>query len=165
MLKIRSNVFETNSSSTHSISINSIGNDFQYNEIPKNTDILIVDFTKNFEECGSNFTEWTKLNFLIYLICKVKECARDDGIDDVMNYSNKLLTILKKIIRKECHSNLIFDENYLFKHDDFFYFDCDEYLWTILDLDKYSSDDEIEEKLKDIIFNKNKYIKDDYKEW
>ena len=47
----------------------------------------------------------------------------------------------------------------------FFYFDCDEYLWTILDLDKYSSDDEIEEKLKDIIFNKNKYIKDDYKEW
>lgn len=48
MLKIRSNVFETNSSSTHSISINSIGNDFQYNEIPKNTDILIVDFTKKF---------------------------------------------------------------------------------------------------------------------
>ena len=68
MLKIRSNVFETNSSSTHSISINSIGNDFQYNEIPKNTDILIVDFTKNFEECGSNFTEWTKFNCLIDLI-------------------------------------------------------------------------------------------------
>lgn len=165
MLKIRSNVFETNSSSTHSISINSIGNDFQYNDIPRNTDILIIDFTKNFEKGGYNFTEWTKLNFLINLICEVKENARDDENDYIIDYSIKLLNILKSIIKKLCNSKLIFDENYLFKSNFLYFYDCEEYLWTILGLDEESSDDEIEEKLKDVIFNKNKYIKDDLNEW
>lgn len=42
MLKVRKNVFETNSSSTHSISIERyFKNDFKYINIPKNKNIYI----------------------------------------------------------------------------------------------------------------------------
>ena len=48
MIKVRKNVFETNSSSTHSITIeDSEHRNFEYVDIPKNKKIIIDDLDFN----------------------------------------------------------------------------------------------------------------------
>ena len=67
MIKVRKNVFETNSSSTHSISIeDSEHRNFEYVDIPKNETIIIDE--PDFNKYNNNETEWTKLNALIDFI-------------------------------------------------------------------------------------------------
>ncbi len=70
MIKVRKNVFETNSSSTHSITIEDYDEPrkktFQYTKIPHHIDIYIDD--TEFNEDGNNLTEWQKLNALIDFI-------------------------------------------------------------------------------------------------
>ena len=72
MIKIRSNVFETNSSSTHSISIdyNYKEKVFKHDKIPNNETIIIANDDVNFQfhSNGNNTTEWTKLNAIVNYI-------------------------------------------------------------------------------------------------
>ena len=72
MIKIRSNVFETNSSSTHSISIdyNYKEKVFKYDKLPNNETIVISNDDVNFQfhSNGNNTTEWTKLNAIVNYI-------------------------------------------------------------------------------------------------
>ena len=163
MLKIRSNVFETNSSSTHSISINSIGNDFQYNEIPKNTTIHLSDYENNCVIHGLNFTEWSKLNFLVFMALSFKYVAIDfDRKQEERDFIDKTLNLIQIIIKEECNSELTIEDI----TDDFASFYVHEgYFNTVFCVDYNINDDDFKKILKDIIFNKNKFIQDTYEEW
>lgn len=145
MIKVRKNVFETNSSSTHSITIEDYceprKKTFQYTKIPHHIDIYIDD--TEFNENGNNLTEWQKLNALIDFIVGFYS---DDDVD-----TNKpLFEIIKKVIKDKCDSNLDIDPFY----DHFAIYDdtCGNIL-EILHLNKNSTEDEIYNRFKEIIFN------------
>lgn len=146
MIKIRRNVFETNSSSTHSITIEDDYDDseriFKYTKIPHNIN-LCIDETE-FNADGDNLTEWQKLNALIDFVI-----GYYDGNDYYIDADKPLFKIIKNIIKDKCNSNLDIDsiENY--------YCICDEYGNTLnlLGLSDDSTEEEIYNRFKEIIFN------------
>ena len=142
MIKVRKNVFETNSSSTHSITIeDSEHRNFEYVDIPKNTKIIIDDL--DFNKYNNNETEWTKLNALIDFIVGFYS---DDDVD-----TNKpLFEIIKKVIKDKCDSNL---ELNLPEYYEYIFDDYDENSLRILGLSDDSTKDEIYNRFDEIIFN------------
>lgn len=110
MIKIRSNVFETNSSSTHSISINYNYEEksFKYDKIPNDETIVITNDDVNFQfrSSGNNTTEWTKLNAIINYILGYYWALGYFYFRKVLETENNHFTILKKIIKDKCNSTL-----------------------------------------------------------
>ena len=123
MIKVRKNVFETNSSSTHSISIERcFKNDFKYINIPKNKNIYINKPEFNMD--GDNITEWTKLNALIdFIIGYYDEIdifkGEDYNIVRKVDTEKPIFNIIKKIIKDECNSELTipFYDRYIYRTD------------------------------------------------
>lgn len=142
MIKVRKNVFETNSSSTHSITIeDSEHRNFEYVDIPKNKKIIIDDL--DFNKYNNNETEWTKLNALIDFIVGFYS---DDDVD-----TNKpLFEIIKKVIKDKCDSNL---ELNLPEYYEYIFDDYDENSLRLLGLSDDSTEDEMYNRFKEIIFN------------
>lgn len=142
MIKVRKNVFETNSSSTHSITIeDSEHRNFEYVDIPKNTKIIIDDL--DFNKYNNNETEWTKLNALIDFVIGF---YGDDDVD-----TNKpLFEIIKKVIKDKCDSNL---ELNLPEYYEYIFDDYDENSLRLLGLSDDSTEDEMYNRFKEIIFN------------
>ena len=149
MIKIRHNVFETNSSSTHSITIEDDYDDyertFQYVKIPHNTDIYIDEPEYNAD--GNNLTEWQKLNALIDFIIGYYDPYDDN--DDV-DTDKPLFSIIKNVIKDKCNSNL----NINLLNDHFAIYD-DNFgnILEVLDLNEDSTEEEIYNRFKEIIFN------------
>lgn len=144
MIKIRKNVFETNSSSTHSITIeddyDSSERIFKYTKIPHHTNIDIDEL--EFNEYGDNLTEWQKLNCLIDFIVGY--------YDDDCNTNKPLYNIIKNVIKDKCDSNLDID---LFYEHFAIYDDTCGNILEILYLNKDSTEEEIYNRFKEIIFN------------
>ena len=142
MIKVRKNVFETNSSSTHSITIeDSEHRNFEYVDIPKNKKIIIDDL--DFNKYNNNETEWTKLNALIDFVVGFYS---DDDVD-----TNKpLFEIIKKVIKDKCDSNL---ELNLPEYYEYIFDDYDENSLRLLGLSDDSTEDEMYNRFKEIIFN------------
>lgn len=161
MVKIRQNVFETNSSSTHSISF--CESTIKYLDIPRNTIIHLSDYKNNCVIHGLNFTEWSKLNFLVFMALSFKYVAIDfDRKQEELDFIDKTLNLIKIIVKEECNSELTI-ENIT---DDFASFYVHEgYFNTVFGVDYNINDDDFKTILKDIIFNKNKFIQDIYEEW
>ena len=149
MIKIRHNVFETNSSSTHSITIEDDYDDyertFQYVKIPHNTDIYIDEPEYNAD--GNNLTEWQKLNALIDFIIGYYD-PNDSDYD--VDTEKPLFSIIKNVIKDKRNSNL----NINLLNDHFAIYDdtCGNIL-EILHLNKDSTEEEIYNRFKEIIFN------------
>lgn len=145
MIKIRRNVFETNSSSTHSITLEEYyephNRTFQYTKIPHHTNIDIDD--TEFNEDGNNLTEWQKLNALIDFIAGYYS-------DDDLDTNKPLFQIIKNIIKDKCDSNL---ELNLPEYYNYIFDDYEENSLEILGLNEDSTEDEIYNKFTDIIFN------------
>lgn len=156
MLKIRKNVFETNSSSTHSISIERISNNnFKYINIPKNKNIYINKPEFNMD--GDNITEWTKLNALIDFIIgyyNETDIFKEENYNFVRKVDTEkpIFNIIKKIIKDECNSELTipFYDRYFYRTDN-----CGKNSLYILGLNNESTEQEIYDCFKDIIFNQD----------
>ena len=153
MIKVRKNVFENNSSSTHSITIeDSEHRNFEYVDIPKNETIIIDK--PDFYGYNNNETEWTKLNALIDFIIGYYDSKNKD-YDDYpvatdIDAKKPLFNIIKKIIKNERNSTLILDF-----HDDYFY-KTDKYngnSLSILGIYEGFSEEDIYNRLKRIIFD------------
>ena len=158
MIKIRRSVFETNSSSTHSISIdyNYKEKVSKYNKIPKNETIVISNDDVNFQfhSNGNNKTEWTKLNAIINYILGYYWSLRYFYFREILQKENNYFTILEKIIKDKCNSvvnyNLydlldiesITDSNY-------------GHSLVIFGLCEKSTEEEIYNCLKQLIFDEN----------
>ena len=156
MLKVRKNVFETNSSSTHSISIERcFKNDFKYINIPKNKNIYINKPEFNMD--GDNITEWTKLNALIDFIIgyyNETDIFKEENYNFVRKVDTEkpIFNIIKKIIKDECNSELTipFYDRYFYRTDN-----CEKNSLYILGLNDESTEQEIYDCFKDIIFNQD----------
>jgi hypothetical protein len=150
MIKIRRNVFETNSSSTHSITIeddyDNYERTFQYVKIPHNTDIYI-DEPAEYNADGNNLTEWQKLNALIDFIIGYYDPNDDDDNGDT---DKPLFSIIKNVIKDKCNSVLNID---LMRDHYAIYDDTYGNTLDILDLSEDSTEEEIYNRFKEIIFN------------
>jgi hypothetical protein len=154
MIKVRKNVFETNSSSTHSISIDRLSNNgFKYKDIPKNKDIYIDE--TEFDKCGINITEWTKLNALIdFVIGYYNETdifkEYNDNVTRKVDTEKPLFNIIKKLIKDECNSEITFGfyGRYRYQTDAY-----EKNSFMILFLDDDSTEENIYDRFKEIIFD------------
>ena len=108
MIKIRSNVFETNSSSTHSITIdfNYKEKVFKHDKLPNNETIVIANDDVNFQfhSNGNNTTEWTKLNAIVNYILGHYWALGYFYFCKILQTENNYFTILEKIIKDKSNS-------------------------------------------------------------
>lgn len=152
MIKIRKNVFETNSSSTHSICLCNLGKNAT-KEIPSNQTINIDD-DFSIDGDGYNISEWQKLCCIIDMIRYYKNGEEEDS-----NVSNKLFEGLKRLIKKERNSNLIIkdDVDYEYCDETDNYYGSDYGIFDMLTLDM-DDEDTILKAFKDVIFDPNTVV-------
>lgn len=186
MKLVRNNVFETNSSSTHSISICRYEKP-QENNIPRNyKDIYMVsefgDVGGSDETyaCDTHNTEVSKLRFLINMIASVYEDSelygnweyerKDDEIYK-KEYFRKLITQdlfvwLKEVVFEETRTEIEIEIplNNWFPYFEQTYTEYDS-IENMLDIEedengKYNKD-KFKARIKDIIFNSKVYIENE----
>lgn len=121
MIKIRSNIFETNSSSTHSLSIyHEENNEFTDNLIPKNSIIKINNCYNPYDEISSPMD---KLKALIEYIANYYDEYKYCFNKNRYLYGEEVLffVLLKNLIANEYNSELLYES------DDYSsYYDNDE---------------------------------------
>lgn len=186
MKLVRNNVFETNSSSTHSISICRYEKP-QENNIPRNyKDVYMVsefgDVGGSDETyaCDTHNTEVSKLRFLINMIASVYEDSelyenweyerRDDEIYK-KEYFRRLITQdlfvwLKEVVFEETGTEIEIEmpSNNWFPYFEQTYTEYDS-IENMLDIEedengKYNKD-KFKTRIKDIIFNSKVYIENE----
>lgn len=186
MKLVRNNVFETNSSSTHSISICRYEKP-QENNIPRNyKDIYMVsefgDVGGSDETyaCDTHNTEVSKLRFLINMIASVYEDSelygdwsyekKDDEVYK-KEYFRKLITQdlfvwLKEVVFEETGTEIEIEmpSNNWFPYFEQTYTEYDS-IENMLDIEedengKYNKD-KFKTRIKDIIFNSKVYIENE----
>ena len=186
MKLVRNNVFETNSSSTHSISICRYEKP-QENNIPKNykdvykvSEYGDVGGSDETYACDTHNTEVSKLRFLINMIASVYEDSelyenweyerRDDEIYK-KEYLRKLITQdlfvwLKEVIFEETGTEIEIEmpSNNWFPYFEQTYTEYDS-IENMLDIEedengKYNKD-KFKARIKDIIFNSKVYIENE----
>lgn len=162
MIKIRSNVFETNSSSTHSISIdyNYKEKVFKHDKIPNNETIIIANDDVNFQfhSNGNNTTEWTKLNAIVNYILGHYWALGYFYFCKILQTENNYFTILEKIIKDNCNSTLDYNIDDLLDIESITDSDYGHSL-VIFGLCEKSTEKEIYNCLKQLIFDENVAIK------
>ena len=165
MIKIRSNVFETNSSSTHSISIdyNYKEKVFKYDKLPNNETIVISNDDVNFQfhSNGNNTTEWTKLNAIVNYILGYYWSLRYSYFCEILRIENNHFTILEKIIKEECNSTLDYNISDLLDIESINDSNYGNSL-IIFGLCEKSTEKEIYNCLKQLIFDENVAINYEY---
>lgn len=158
MIKIRSNVFETNSSSTHSISIdyNYKEKVFKYDKLPNNETIVITNNDVNFQfhSNGNNTTEWTKLNAIVNYILGYYWALGYFYFREILQKENNHFTILEKIIKDKCNSILSYNIGDLLEIESMNDSTYGHSL-VIFGLDENSTEKEIYNCLKQLIFDEN----------
>ena len=186
MKKVRNNVFETNSSSTHSISICRYEKP-QENNIPRNykdvykvSEYGDVGGSDETYACDTHNTEVSKLRFLINMIASIYEDSklyeewefkrRDDEIYK-KEYFRKLITQdlfiwLKEVVFEETGTEIEIEmpSNNWFPYFEQTYTEYDS-IENMLDIEedengKYNKD-KFKNRIKDIIFNSKVYIENE----
>jgi len=159
MLKvIRRKVFETNSSSTHSISIYK-WTPTKESSIPLNTKIIIDGTISSQTEIKD---ELGKLNYIVAILASVEENRQDyekteATFEEVINSNH--FTWLKEVIKEKCNTDVIYQSD----NNCFPYFETtyDESISTenILECD-IDNKLEFKSRIKEIIFEENYVIED-----
>lgn len=158
MIKVRRNMFETNSSSTHSISIdyNYKEKVFKYDKLPNNETIVISNDDVNFQfnSNGNNATEWTKLNAIVNYILGYYWALGYFYFREILQKENNHFTILEKIIKDKCNSILSYNIGDLLEIESM---NDSTYVHSlvIFGLDENSTEKEIYNCLKQLIFDEN----------
>lgn len=152
MIKIRSNVFETNSSSTHSLSIyHEENNEFTDGLIPKNSIILIKDCYNPYND--EIKSPMDKLKSLIEYIGNYYNEYEYCNNRNRYLYGEEVLffVLLKNLILNEYHSELLYESDDYSSHYDNDKTDYDFSEFGIVDKNDY-----------DDIYNKFlKFLQDD----
>lgn len=158
MIKVRKNVFETNSSSMHSITIdyNYKEKVFKYDKLPNNETIVIANDDVNFQfhSNGNNTTEWTKLNAIVNYILGYYWALGYFYFREILQKENNHFTILEKIIKDKCNSILSYNIGDLLEIESMNDSTYGHSL-VIFGLDENSTEKEIYNCLKQLIFDEN----------
>lgn len=173
--QIRRGVFETNSSSTHSVSIYN-NSKIRFEDIPKNSEVVLDD---TYEYGTDIFDEVGKLNYVVTMLASIVEnrCYYDEL--KVESFAD-MITLnwfkwLAEVVKEESNTGVIYkcptysdgrDKTY----QPYYETTYDEYdsIETILAGDDSDTlDDEIKfkERIKDIIYNPSIVIEDKENEY
>lgn len=151
MIKIRQNVFETNSSSVHSICLCDLGKNAT-KKIPSNETINIDD-DFSIDGDGYNISEWQKLCCIIDMIRYYKNGEEEDS-----DVSNKLFEALKRLIKEEKNSNLIIKDDVDYEYcDEFDDYGSENGIFDMFTLDM-DDEDTILKAFKNVIFDPNMVV-------
>lgn len=185
MLKVRHQVYETNSSSTHSLTIRKLSS--KQTTIPENSEFDIcreIGFVSN----ETAVSEMQKLRYLVSLVALYMEYKADHNEafdDDYYGYYGEKSTAgwrryqkdifsfpwlvwLCEVVKEERDTILFFDKNvsdfpYISETDGF----EDDYVWEVLGFSKEDRDnkDIVKEKFREIIFNPEIILEDKVEEY
>ena len=152
MIKIRSNVFEKNSSSTHSLCIGKNYKErFIYQDLPENTTITIhSNYLSQFEDNGVNDTEWQKLIILIELILGIKNKYGSEK-----HFCKDYIEILKKIVKDERNLILNFDFDVEKRSPYYADFADDDDIFSLFYFEPNDDAESIYNIFKNFVFNKD----------
>lgn len=173
--QIRCGVYETNSSSTHSVSIyNNSKRRFQ--DIPRNSEVVLND---TYEYGTDIFDELGKLNYVVTMLASIIERKCDYDELKVESFENMInlnwFRWLADVVREESNTEVIYkcptysngrDKTYQPYYDTTY----DEYdsIETILagdDSDMFDDEMKFKERIKDIIYNPSIVIEDKENEY
>lgn len=173
--QIRRGVYETNSSSTHSVSIyNNSKRRFQ--DIPRNSEVVLND---TYEYGTDIFDELGKLNYVVTMLASIIERKYDYDELKVESFENMInlnwFRWLADVVREESNTEVIYkcptysdgrDKTYQPYYDTTY----DEYdsIETILagdDSDMLDDEMKFKERIKDIIYNPSIVIEDKENEY
>ena len=152
MIKIRKNVFETNSSSVHSICLCNLGKNAT-KKIPSN-ETINIDEDFSIDGDGFNISEWQKLCCIIDMIRYYKNGEEEDS-----DVSNKLFEVLKKLIKEEKNSNLVINNDADYEYCD----ESDDYgseygIFDMLNINEDDDEETILNAFKNVIFDPNTVV-------
>lgn len=166
--QIRCRVFETNSSSTHSVSI--YNRKTEAKEIPKDSRIVIS--TKQAE--GTLYSELDKLNHVVTLLASIVEHKHDYGELEIKSFEEMIslswFKWLAEAVKEESNTEIVYEQPTYWNGKEKtivpYYdttFDDDENIEDIFtDYNKTILLDEVKfkERVKDIIYNPTMIIED-----
>lgn len=173
--QIRTSVFETNSSSTHSVSIFS-RKTRKYSDIPKNTEIIIDG---SYEYGTDIFDEMGKLNYIVTMLASIVEYKLDCDELEEMSF-NEMVKLnwfewLAEVIKEESNTDVIYKCPVSWRgtpvNNSPYYdttYDEDstiEYIFTDGDLDIMNNEEKFKERVKEIIYTESIVIEDKENEY
>lgn len=133
---------------------------FKYDKLPNNETIVISNDDVNFQFNlnGNNKTEWTKLNAIVNYILGHYWALGYFYFREILQKENNHFTILEKIIKDKCNSTLDYNIDDLLNIESITDSDYGNSL-IIFGLCEKSTEKEIYNVLKQLIFDKNVAIK------
>lgn len=161
MKTIRKSVFETNSSSTHSISIYK-WTPTKESHIPKNTKIKVNGKIPTQIEIKD---EMGKLNYIIAILASIEDhrnWKNEHDFDIVIN-SNHFIW-LKELVKDKCNTEIIYEKTS--NYHPYFETTSDDSrsIEDVLDCD-IDNEKEFKERVTEIIFDENYIIEDKENEY
>lgn len=174
--QIRRGVFETNSSSTHSVSIYNRGK-LQYSDIPRDSKVVLND---TYSYGTDIFDELGKLNYIVTMLASICERRMDYDELEIEKSFEAMIGLdwfkwLAEVVKEESNTEVIFecptyrngDKKTYFPYYDTTY-DEDDSIDDIMT----GNDDEIltnrekyKERVRDIIYNREIVIEDKENEY
>lgn len=152
--QIRCGVFETNSSSTHSLSIFK-GGELKFSSIPIDGEVVLDD---SYSFATDIYDEMGKLNFLVTIISTIVEnrnCGDNKSFNEMITY--KYFEWLKELIKEERNTDIKYktDSKY-FPYYETTYDENRSVEQIFSDNNKYDIDDkeQFKKRCKEIIFDK-----------
>ena len=174
--QIRRGVFETNSSSTHSVSICD-RNKIEYSDIPKNSKIIIDD---NYSTGTDIFDELGKLNFVVTMLASIVEVRCDEDEMEIKSFEEMTnlnwFKWLAEVVKEESNTEVIYEcprwsySGEFKEYVPYYETTWDEYetIEEIFTGDEYGiMEDEVKfkERVRDIIYNPSIIIEDKENEY
>ena len=174
--QIRRGVFETNSSSTHSVSIYNKEN-LQYSDIPKDSEVVLND---TYHYGTDIFDELGKLNYIVTMLASICDRRMDYDELEIEKSFDAMVSLdwfkwLAEVVKEESNTEIIFECPTYRSGEKKTYFpyynttyDEDDSIDDILT----DNDDEVlinrekyKERIRDIIYNRNIVIEDKENEY
>lgn len=173
--QIRVGVFESNSSSTHSVSIYNSSKRV-FSDIPRDSEIILDDShiygTDIFDELG-------KLNYVVTMLASIVEINCEDDEMDMIESFDEMVNLnwfrwLAEVVKEESNTEVVYKcpVRYSGKNNPFPYYsttydedDSIESIFTGYKLDIMYDETQFKERVKDIIYNPSVIIEDKENEY
>lgn len=173
--QIRRGVFETNSSSTHSVSIYNNSNR-KFQNIPKNSELIIND---TYEYGTDIFDELGKLNYVVTMLASIieRKCDYDElkveSFEEMINLN--WFKWLSDVVKEKSNTKIIYkcptyydgrDKTYQPYYDTTYdEYDSIEAIFIGDDNDTLNNEVKFKNRVKDIIYNPSVVIEDKENEY
>lgn len=173
--QIRLSVFESNSSSTHSVSIRS-NSTIKFQDIPTNSEVIL---NGTYEYGTDIFDELGKLNYVVTMLASIVEYRVDEEDLDIKSFEDMIslnwFKWLADVVKEDCNTDVIYKcptysngrkKSYYPYYNTTSDEDCIiEDIFTDNNPDILDDEMKFKERVRDIIFNPTTVIEDKTDEW